>query len=213
MSPARKPAANKARAPCATCRCACPPASKIGPGDVNSRRKARDGRRDGTRRRADRPSASAGRSDLRSTGSSASAAREVDRRRVERRAGASPSPARVIALAIRAGQPREQVRLAFRRHRAFRGRRNDRSSRSLGNLRLGQPALAALVALHVAEALAVVAGDAEVEFLDVLVLAQRCRPRRPSPRGRSPGCSRRWRSAARCWCSARRAGRTRLPSR
>src|SRR6185436_708086 len=36
-----------------------------------------------------------------------------------------------------------------------------------------QPALAPLVGLHVAEALALGAADAEVEFLHVLVLAQR----------------------------------------
>ena len=79
------------------------------------------------------------------------------------------------------------------------------------NLPSCQPALAALVALHVAEALAVAAAHAEVELLDVLVLAQRVRLRRPSRCGRSPGCSRSRRSAAPCWCSARRAGRSRAP--
>ena len=37
---------------------------------------------------------------------------------------------------------------------------------------LGQPALAALVALHISEALAAFAADAEIELLDVFVLAQ-----------------------------------------
>src|SRR6202171_3654480 len=41
--------------------------------------------------------------------------------------------------------------------------------------KLRQPSLAALVMLHVAERLALAFGDAEIEFLHVLVLAQRLR--------------------------------------
>lgn len=37
---------------------------------------------------------------------------------------------------------------------------------------LSEPALTALVALHVSEALAVAAADAKVEFLDIFVLSQ-----------------------------------------
>src|SRR5262249_44820157 len=55
--------------------------------------------------------------------------------------------------------------------RGFPARRRTRTWRYPG--RSGEPALAALVVLGVAERFALALGDAEVELLDVLVLAQR----------------------------------------
>ena len=53
-----------------------------------------------------------------------------------------------------------------------------------------QPALAPLVVLAFAERFALAFGDAEIEFLDVLVLAPARSPCRRARRVRSPGCSR-----------------------
>ena len=82
-----------------------------------------------------------------------------------------------------------------------------------GEDELRQPSLPPLVMLAIAERLALALGDAEVEFLDVLVLGAATSRRRPSPRGRSPECSRSAHISAPCWCSARRAETTRSPSR
>src|SRR4029077_12532889 len=58
------------------------------------------------------------------------------------------------------------ARARARPDQGFRGRRN-------GWTRLGQPPLAPLVVLDVAERFALALGNAEVELLDILVLAQR----------------------------------------
>src|SRR6266403_1033439 len=68
-------------------------------------------------------------------------------------------PCAAHLAAARTGRPRA------RRGRAFRARRNGRLQRS-------QPPLPPLKAFQVLKTLALVAGAAEVEFLDILIVAQ-----------------------------------------
>src|SRR5262249_33527741 len=163
-----------------------PCGSKVGPGDINSRRrrsvaatlKPPNGGRSFWRVAS---------SDLRSTGSLASAAREVTA------LGSTPAswdaqPGALKASAMRSGNRPKKSRS---RSSGSRGSRESgwrspmRSHAGLHSLRalaalgrdaaaeLRQPALAPPVMLALAERFAPAFGHAEIELLDVLVLAQR----------------------------------------
>ena len=104
----------RARAPRSRNPCPAPSGSKIGPGDISSRRTL-PGRRDvEAAERRDLPSAARTRSDLRSTGSLASAAREVTA------LGSTPARCRAQPGALRASAMRSGRRPKNSRSRSSR---------------------------------------------------------------------------------------------